>query len=94
MWQSLARARRLFGRDDAPAPVLDPAPLTSVDHASLAGTELVVSLARITWWRAPLAFFVLPLAPYWGWVNGMRMRVVAWAAAVVVYAVGVAIASS
>jgi hypothetical protein len=42
--------------------------------------------------RAALAFFVAPLAPWWGWEAGMKGRVVAWGTALALYALLVAIA--
>jgi len=54
---------------------------------------LAVGLARHSgqWWRGPIAFVVPPLAPVWGWQLGMRSRVYAWAGALAVYALGVAV---
>jgi hypothetical protein len=43
-------------------------------------------------WRAPVAFVVPPLAPYWGWAGGMRVRATIWFVAVVVYAIALALA--
>ena len=54
---------------------------------------IVVELARKkAWARAALAFFVSPLAPYFGWKEGMRRRVFVWGGALFVYAVAVAVA--
>lgn len=53
---------------------------------------LVVGLARRKQrLRALVAAMVPPLAPYWGWDAGMRLRVAVWWLLVVVYAVGVAL---
>ncbi len=53
-----------------------------------AHVTLVVGLAtRQPWWRAPVALFVAPLAPYWGYQAGLRRRAITWAAAAVGYAV-------
>jgi hypothetical protein len=41
--------------------------------------------ARGPWWRAPLSFVVVPLAPYWGFQEKMRARAVLWAIALVAY---------
>ena len=41
--------------------------------------------------RAALAFLLPPLAPLWGWREGMRRRVLAWAGALACYAIGVAL---
>jgi hypothetical protein len=61
----------------------------------LMGAHLVLvgSLARISLWRAPLALLVPPLAAYWAWIQGMRVRVFVWLGAVAAYALGVALAS-
>jgi hypothetical protein len=37
-------------------------------------------------WRALLAFFIPPLAPYWALRLGMTLRGTIWVAAVLVYA--------
>jgi hypothetical protein len=56
---------------------------------------LVVGLARRgAWGRAIAALVVAPLAPWWGWGEGMRIRTVAWGAALLLYAVGVAVAAA
>jgi hypothetical protein len=44
-------------------------------------------------WRALLAVIAPVLAPYWGWQEGMRRRVMAWGVAVAIYVLGVVIAS-
>jgi hypothetical protein len=36
-------------------------------------------------WRALVAFFVAPLAPFWAWREHMRIRAGIWAAALVLY---------
>lgn len=41
--------------------------------------------ARGPWWRAPVAFVIAPLAPYWGYRERMRARAVTWGAALAVY---------
>jgi hypothetical protein len=38
-------------------------------------------------WRGLVAFFVVPLAPIWGWRERMRLRGTLWVAAAVAYAV-------
>jgi hypothetical protein len=43
-------------------------------------------LRRKPWWRAPLAFVVAPLVPFWGWKAGMRLRTVLWLASGSIYA--------
>jgi hypothetical protein len=52
---------------------------------------IVVGLAwRRAWGRAAAALLVPPLAPWWGWREGgarARTAVVAWLAAVAIYAV-------
>jgi hypothetical protein len=37
-------------------------------------------------WRAVVAFFVAPLAPWWGWRLGMRARAGIWVLAATGYA--------
>ncbi len=55
-------------------------------HLSIAG-----GLAAVGRWKdAALAVVLPPLAPWWGWAAGMRLRVIIWGAALVLYAVGVA----
>ena len=38
-------------------------------------------------WRAPVAFFVAPAAPYWAWREHMRVRVAVWLAALALYVI-------
>ncbi len=38
-------------------------------------------------WRAPAAFFLAPLAPYWAWHERMRVRAGLWVGGLVVYVV-------
>jgi hypothetical protein len=58
-----------------------------------AHVTLALGLARRTpRWRAPVAFVVAPLAPWWGWASGMRVRAVVWLAAVTIYAIALAAA--
>ena len=42
-------------------------------------------------WRALVALVVPPLAPVWGWSEGMRRRAYAWGVSLAAYALGVAI---
>jgi hypothetical protein len=56
-------------------------------HATL----LVSLVTRKPRYRAAVALAVPPLAPFWGWQIGFRGRVYVWGAALVVYAIGVAI---
>lgn len=59
-----------------------------------AGAHLAIAagfLKRRAFKRAAIALVVPPLAPLWAWKDGMRSRVVAWLAALAVYAIGVAI---
>ena len=51
----------------------------------VAHVVLAVSLARRHWWQALVGLLVAPLAVYWAWQHGMRRRVYAWGAALVVY---------
>jgi hypothetical protein len=52
------------------------------DHVAL-----VVGIGRRgPWWRGLLAFVVVPLAPFFGWLARLRVRSVLWVALVVAYA--------
>ena len=42
-------------------------------------------------WRAVVALFLPPLAPYWGWQHGMTRRTYAWMAALAVYTIALAL---
>ena len=44
-------------------------------------------------WRAPVAFFVPVMAPYWAWREHMRVRAGMWIGAVVVYLVALLLSS-
>jgi hypothetical protein len=44
-------------------------------------------------WRAAVAFFVVPLAPYWALRDGMSKRATLWIGSVVVYAIARVLAS-
>jgi hypothetical protein len=44
-------------------------------------------------WRAPLAFAVVPLAPYFAWREQMRVRAVVWIAGALLYVIGLILAS-
>lgn len=47
---------------------------------------LAASIARRKpWWRGAVALVVVPLAPWWGWREGMRGRSTLWIAAALVY---------
>ncbi len=53
-----------------------------------AHVTLVAGLAaRAPRWRAPVAAFIAPLAPFWGLRSGMRLRSAIWIASAAVYAV-------
>ncbi|MDP9148447.1 MAG: hypothetical protein M3O36_00680 [Myxococcota bacterium] len=43
-------------------------------------------------WRGLVALAIPPLAAWWAWRAGMRLRVLIWTAALGLYAVGVALA--
>jgi hypothetical protein len=73
---------------------------TSVDAALLALISVAVGLhlvAHVTLvigllrrkprWRGIVAFFVPPLAPYWGFEARLRKRVTLWVASLAVYLV-------
>jgi hypothetical protein len=49
-------------------------------------------LRRHPRWRAPVAFVVAPLAPYWAWRDRMRVRATLWSAALVLYVVAMLLA--
>lgn len=51
-------------------------------------------LRRPPRWRAPVALFAFPLAPYWAIREHMRARGVVWIAAAVAYVVVRVIASA
>jgi len=44
-------------------------------------------IRRTPRWRAPLAFVVFPLAPYYAWREHMRVRTIIWSVFAVIYAV-------
>lgn len=44
-------------------------------------------------WRAAVTLVVGPLAPYWAFREGMRVRAVVWLSALVAYAISLALAS-
>jgi hypothetical protein len=56
--------------------------------ALLVTTHITLTLGllrRTPWWRAPVGFVVVPLAPWWGWRERMRLRSTLWVAAAVLY---------
>ena len=54
---------------------------------------LVAGLARKRdWRRAAVALLVPPLAPWWGYREGLRVATIVWCAALALYAVGVIVA--
>jgi hypothetical protein len=60
----------------------------------LAHVALLFGLfARRPRWRGLVALVVPPLAPLWGWQEGMHVRVYAWLTGLVSYAIGVALAA-
>lgn len=68
--------------------------LTALALIAIAGAHgaLLVRLAlHKPRWRALIAFAVPPLAPYWGWRQGMRTLVYVWGAALALYTFGVAV---
>lgn len=53
-----------------------------------AHVSLVVGLLlRRPRWRGLVALVLPPLAPYWGYETGLRLRTLVWVGAVCVYAV-------
>ncbi len=60
-----------------------------------AHVTLAVGLVRRTpRWRALVALFVAPLAPWWGWRAHMRVRGAVWVAAAAVYGVALMVSMS
>lgn len=58
-----------------------------------AHVALVAGLARKrAWGRAAVALVVPPLAPWWGYREGLRTATIAWCAALALYTVGVVVA--
>jgi hypothetical protein len=49
-------------------------------------------MRRRTWVSAAVALLVPPLAPWWGYREGLRVATIVWCAALALYAVGVAVA--
>jgi hypothetical protein len=58
-------------------------------HVALAASLSI----RGPWWRGLVAFAVAPLAPYWGFRDGLRRRAVAWTTALVLYVAARVLAS-
>jgi hypothetical protein len=59
-----------------------------------AHVAIVASLARCSpRWRALAALVAAPLAPYWGWREGMRWRARVWVVAALAYGVARVLAS-
>ena len=59
-----------------------------------AHVALAASLAvRGPWWRGIVAFAVAPLAPYWGFRDGLRGRALAWTVSLALYTVAYALAA-
>jgi hypothetical protein len=60
-----------------------------VAFATLVTTHVAIAfglIQRSPRWRAPVAFFVPPLAPYWALRLGMMVRGTIWVAAIIAYA--------
>ncbi len=64
--------------------------LLVTSHVALAA----LLVARRPRWRALLALVVPPLAPYWGWTEGLKIWSVLWLFSATLYAVGFAVARS
>lgn len=59
-----------------------------------AHVAIVLGLAlRPPRWRALVAFVLLVPGPYWAWRERMRVRVVFWAVGLLVYLVGLVLAT-
>ncbi|MDB4945139.1 MAG: hypothetical protein JWP97_4673 [Labilithrix sp.] len=53
-----------------------------------AHVAIVYGLAfRLPRWRALVAFFVAPLAPFWAFQEKMRIRAFLWVGALVIYVI-------
>jgi hypothetical protein len=62
--------------------------LLVLSFATLATAHITIvfGLARRTpWWRAPVAFAIVVLAPYWALRERMHVRAAAWLVGAVVY---------
>jgi hypothetical protein len=58
--------------------------------ATLVTVHVTLAIAlsrRAPRWRGPVALVVAPLAPWWAWREGMRVRCGLWGAAALAYAV-------
>jgi hypothetical protein len=54
---------------------------------------LAIGLARrVPRWRGAVALVVVPLAPWWGWRERMRVRGFVWVVAAVLYGVSLGLA--
>jgi hypothetical protein len=61
-----------------------------VAFATLVTVHVTLAIAlsrRAPRWRGPVALIVAPLAPWWAWREGMRLRCGLWGAAALTYAV-------
>jgi hypothetical protein len=66
----------------------------AIDLLAFAGAHLSLLgslIARPPRYRGFVALLVPPLAPYWGWQDGIKARVFVWTAALGLYATGVAV---
>jgi hypothetical protein len=71
--------------------------LLVISFAGLVTTHVALTmglLRRSPWWRGLVAFFVPPLAPWWGWQGRMRFRGVLWIVAALAYGFTLVIASA
>jgi hypothetical protein len=62
--------------------------LLVVSFATLVTAHVTIAFGlsrRAPWWRAPVAFVVVPLAPYWALRARMRVRAALWGVAALVY---------
>ncbi len=54
----------------------------------------VLSFSLRPRWRGLAALVIPPLGPLWAWEGGHRKKAILWVVAVVLYAVGLAVATS
>lgn len=68
----------------------------SIAFAALLTAHVAIAfglLGRRPRWRGPVAFAMIPLAPYWAWRERMRVRAIVWSGALVLYVIARIVAS-